>query len=300
VDSERVRPPLHLVWWRAIRPKTLSLAAAPVLAGSAWAGLTAGAFRPEVVLLALVAAVAIQIGTNLWNDALDGEHGVDAGPRLGPRRATAAAWLKPAEVRQAAVAAFAFAGIVGSALVAIGDWPILAIGAAGIACGVLYSAGPRPLEATPVGEIAVLAFFGVGGVVGTVMLHGATLVAEVWLLGVVVGVPAAAVLLVNNHRDRASDRRAGRRTLAIVLGVGPTRALYGLLLASAASGPLLLRPGCATAWLVSALVLVPALGLARGFAGAPLDPALNRFLAATGRYQLLVVAGVALVLAACR
>jgi len=299
MDSERVRPPLHLVWWRAVRPKTLSLAMAPVFAGSAWAGLVEARFRAEMVVLALLAAVALQIGTNLWNDALDAERGVDLGARLGPRRATAAAWLTPGEVRLAALAAFAVAAGLGVVLVAVGGWPILAIGAAGIACGLLYSAGPMPLEATPVGELAVLAFFGVAGVVGTVLLHGAAVTGEVALLGVATGLPAAAVLLVNNHRDRASDARAGRRTLAIVLGPRASVGVYASLLAAAAMAPVLLRPSCAWAWLATGLLAAAAVPLAVGFARAPLAPVLNRFLAATASFQLTLVAVTALVLVLC-
>jgi 1,4-dihydroxy-2-naphthoate octaprenyltransferase len=270
-----------------------------VLAGTAWALLAAGVFHPEAMVLALGAAVAIQIATNLWNDALDSEHGVDGGVRLGPRRATAAGWLTTAEVRRVAVAVFGLAAGLGVALVWLGGWPILAIGAGGIACGVAYSAGPYPLSATPLGELVVLLFFGVAGVVGTAWLHGAAVTAEVVGLGVVVGLPAAAVLLVNNHRDRVSDARAGRWTLAILLGPRATPRLYGALLLGAALGPTMLRPGCPAAWLATLALAGVAAGLARGFARAPLDPALNRFLAATGRFQLALVAGLALAFALC-
>jgi len=299
VDTQRGQPPLRLVWWYAVRPKTLSLAAAPVLAGTAWAVLAAGVFRPEVLVLALGAATAIQIATNLWNDALDSEHGVDRGLRLGPRRATAAGWLPTPVVRRIALAVFGVAAGLGLVLVGLGGWPILVIGAAGIACGLAYSAGPCPLASTPVGEIVVLAFFGVAGVAGTVLLHGAAVTAEVLGLGVVTGLPAAAVLLVNNHRDRVSDGRAGRRTLAILLGPRATPWLYGALLVAAALGPAALRPACAVAWLAAAALTVAALALARRFARTGLDPVLNRFLAATGRFQLLVVAATALALALC-
>jgi len=299
VDTQRVRPPLRLVWWYAVRPQTLSLAAAPVLAGTAWALLVAGVFRAEVLVLALGAATAIQIGTNLWNDALDSEHGVDRGLRLGPRRATAAGWLPTPLVRRIALAVFVLAAGLGLVLVALGGWSILAIGVAGIACGLAYSAGPYPLSSTPLGELAVLAFFGVAGVAGTVLLHGAAVTAEVLGLGAVVGLPAAAVLLVNNHRDRVSDARAGRRTLAIRLGAPATRRLYGALLLMAALGPAALRQDCAAAWLATAALLTAAVALARRFARTPLDPVLNRFLAGTGRFQLAVVAAAALALAVC-
>ncbi|MFP4361738.1 MAG: 1,4-dihydroxy-2-naphthoate octaprenyltransferase [Alphaproteobacteria bacterium] len=299
MDTQHGQPPRPLVWWYALRPKTLSLAAAPVLAGTAWAVLAAGVFRAEVLVLALACATAIQVATNLWNDALDSERGVDRGLRLGPRRATAAGWLTTSAVRRMALVVFGLAAALGLVLVGLGGWPILAIGAAGIACGLAYSAGPYPLASTPFGEIAVLAFFGIAGVAGTVLLHGAAITAEVLLLGVVIGLPAAAVLLVNNHRDRVCDARAGRRTLAILLGPRATQRLYGALLAAAALGPVALRPSCAVGWLASAALTGGALVLARRFARTPLDPVLNRFLAATGRFQLVVVAATAVALALC-
>lgn len=295
----RVEPSRQAVWWRAFRPKTLSLALAPVLMGTAWVLATGSPFRVEVLLLAALAAVAIQVGTNLWNDALDAEHGVDDGARLGPRRATAAGWLSGRSVRRAALGSFALAAALGAVLVAIGGWPILLLGTAAIALGLAYSAGPLPLSATPLGEALVLAFFGVFAVVGTVWLHAATAPSEVWLLGLFTGLPAAAVLLVNNHRDRLSDSRSGRKTLAIRLGVGHTRRLYAGLLGLAGLAPLALRPDCAAAWLGTGALVLTASWLASAFAATPVDRRLNRFLMQTGRFQLLYVAVMALVLWLC-
>ncbi len=293
------RPSRSQAWWQAVRPKTLGLALAPVVVGSAWAFAMAGMFRLEVALLAALAAVAIQVGTNLWNDALDAELGVDGDVRLGPRRATAAGWLAAASVRAASLAAFALAGACGAVLIAIGGWPILFIGVVAIALGLLYSAGPRPISATPLGEVVVLATFGVAGVAGTVLLHGAAVTPAVALLGACSGLPAAAVLLVNNHRDRGSDRIAGRRTLAILLGPEATRRLYAGLVLASALGPVVVAAGCAVAWLAAALLLVPAFGLARGFAVAPVDAGLNRYLVRTARFQLLQVLALAAALLAC-
>lgn len=285
------------LWWHAIRPKTLTLSAAPVLAGSAWAAAT-GVFDPRVLPLALLAALAIQAGTNLWNDALDAEHGVDRGHRLGPVRITAAGLMPSVAVRRAALVAFAVAVIAGSALILVAGPVILAIGVAGIACGLLYSAGPRPLAATPFSELVVILFFGLAGVAGTVIAHGGVATAEVLSLGGLLGLPAAAVLLVNNHRDRAGDKVAGRRTLAILLGAERTRLLYGTLVIVAAIAPVVASGLGGTGFIAGTLLLVQAIVLARRLRTAPIDPGLDRLLAATARYQLLVVAAVVAVLLA--
>lgn len=277
------------VWWHALRPKTLSLSVAPVALGSTWAAVEGGAFDPLVLVLAMLAAMAIQIGTNLWNDALDAERGVDGGRRLGPLRATAAGLIRAAVVRRAALAAFLTAMVAGAGLVLVSGPLILAIGVAGIACGLLYSAGPLPIAATPAGELVVLAFFGIAGVVGTVVAHGAAVTAQLGLLGVLTGLPAAAVLLVNNHRDRVTDRRSGRRTLAILLGPRRTCRLYAaLLLAACAAPPVAAGLSVVTA-VASAGLLTAASALAKRLERAPIDGGLNQQLALTARFQLLVV-----------
>ncbi len=286
-------------WWAALRPKTLSISIAPVLAGTVWAWSTAGMFSVSALFLAVLAAACIQAGTNLWNDALDFEHGVDGAVRLGPRRATAAGLLEARSVRRASLAAFAVAACAGLGLVALGGAVILAIGVAAIGAGLLYSAGPRPIAGTPFGEVFVLAFFGVAGVLGTALVHGAVVDAEAVVVGTVVGLPAAAVLLVNNHRDRVSDGRCGRRTLAILIGPRPTGHLYTLLLLLAAAGPWALRPGCAVAVVGSVLLAVAAVALGGILCRAAIDRGLNRVLELTARFQLLVVVVVAGALLAC-
>ncbi len=287
MDALSGAPPNRLkVWWQALRPKTLSLSLAPVLAGSAWAWAEAGAFDARVLVLAALGAVAMQSGTNLWNDALDGERGVDAGVRLGPIRATAAGLLPARRVRLAALAWFALAVLAGLGLVAIGGPLLLAIGVAGIACGLLYSSGPRPLAATPLGEVLVLAFFGVAAVAGTAAAHGGTVTPGLAALGLLIGLPAAAVLLLNNHRDRLSDRRAGRRTLAIVLGPRATCRLYGVLVVLAAAAPAVATGFGGVGIVASLALVVPSWMLADRLRKAAIDERLNGLLANTVRYQL--------------
>lgn len=274
------------VWWTAARPRTLPLAATPVLAGTAvaWAEGAAPAWAPA--LAALACALAIQTGTNLHNDAADFERGNDRADRLGPLRVTAAGWASAAEVRRAALMTFGLAFLLGIYLVAAGGWPILAIGLASLAAGWGYSGGPRPVSHTPFGELFVLAFFGLAAVAGSAWLQAAAISTATLLTGLAVGLPAAAVLMVNNTRDLVADRAAGRLTLAAVLGPVRARQAYAAMMltpfALLAPLALLTRPGT----LLALLALPAAVGLIRRLRAAE-GVALNEILAGTARAHFL-------------
>lgn len=221
-----------LVWWTAIRPRTLSIAATPVILGSAlaWSG---GATPLWPALLATLAcALLIQVGTNLHNDVADFERGTDKPDRVGPLRVTAAGWVQPDQVRSAARFSFGLALLLGLYLVTQGGWPILVAGLASLWAGWSYSGGPRPISHTAWGELFVLVFFGLVAVAGSHWLQGGEGLLDAVLCGAIVGLPAAAVLLVNNFRDRDSDLLSGRRTLAARLGdAGSQRAYTVMVLA---------------------------------------------------------------------
>jgi 1,4-dihydroxy-2-naphthoate octaprenyltransferase len=270
-----------------MRPKTLSLSMVPVVLGTAIAWSEAGRVSWLAALVALLGAMAIQIGSNLYNDAADYERGGDGPDRQGPLRATAAGLLTASQVKRGALACFGFATLAGLALICIGGWPILVLGALSLVAAWGYTGGPYPIAYTPLGEMFVLAFFGLGAVAGTDWLHTGNLSSAALLGGIAVGLFASAVLLVNNHRDALVDRRVGRRTLAIVAGPGLTPWLYALLvLAPFALLPLIDRrlPG-GHAWLAfGALPL--AIHMLLRFARVPRGPAFNRILAQTAQLQL--------------
>ena len=218
------------LWWQAARPRTLTIAATPVIAGTALAWSQGAHPAWLAALAALFAALLIQAGTNLHNDAADYERGNDTAARIGPPRVTAAGWATPRAVKRAAFLAFAGAFASGTYLVAVGGWPILAIGLASLAAAWAYSGGPRPISYTPLGELFVLVFFGIFAVAGSHYLQSGHLSATALLAGLAIGAPAAAVLLVNNYRDLDGDKAAGRRTLAAVLGRAGAQRLYGFLM----------------------------------------------------------------------
>lgn len=277
-----------LVWWTAIRPRTLSIAATPVILGSALAWADGATPLWPVLLATLACALLIQVGTNLHNDVADFQRGTDRPDRVGPLRVTAAGWVQPGSVRLAAQASFGLALVLGLYLVAQGGWPILLAGIASLLAGWSYSGGPRPLSHTAWGEVFVLVFFGLVAVAGSHWLQGGESLLDAVLCGAMVGLPAAAVLLVNNFRDVESDSRSGRRTLAARLGdAGSQRAYAGMVLLPMALAVVLAlhgRPGALLAGLAVpyAWSLLPR--LQRGNGGA----ALNTLLGATAKLGLML------------
>jgi 1,4-dihydroxy-2-naphthoate octaprenyltransferase len=271
------------VWLLAARPRTLTAAVAPVLVGSALAHRLGG-FRAGPALAALLSSIFIQIGTNLANDYSDFKRGADTEARVGPRRVTQSGLVAPRTVKRAALLCFGVAALIGAFLASVAGWPILVIGLASIAAGWLYTGGPWPLGYHGLGDVFVFVFFGLVATTGTVYVQLLRVPREALLAAVPVGCFATAILVVNNLRDRGTDAAAGKRTLAVKLGVAATRAQY-LLIAIIAFATIPLLPGRPLALLALPLLWPP---LRRVFQqeGAALNPALGE----TARLQLVAAA----------
>ncbi|MBN2113485.1 MAG: 1,4-dihydroxy-2-naphthoate polyprenyltransferase [Acidimicrobiia bacterium] len=219
-------------WVQAARPPTLWASAAPVAvgAGLAWGD---GVFRLDAFLVAMAAALLINIGANFANDASDARRGADGPARVGPLRAVASGLLGPRQVWTGVAVVFALASLGGIYLAVIAGWPVLAIGAASLAAALAYTGGPRPYGYLGLGEAAVFVFFGLAATVGSRFVHDATAPAAAWLLAVPMGFTVTAILVANNVRDVDTDREAGKRTLAVTLGREGGRLLYTALMVGA-------------------------------------------------------------------
>lgn len=299
-------------WIGAARLRTLPAAVVPVAVGTAVAHAAGGvAWGPAAA--ALAGSLAIQIATNFANDVFDAERGADGPDRIGPVRAVAAGLISPGAMKRAMAAAFAVATAVGAYLVWVGGWPILALGLASMASGVAYTGGPFPLAYHGLGDVFVMGFFGFAAVCGTAYVQlGEVPALAVWT-AVPVGALATAILVVNNLRDRATDVRAGKRTLAVRLGRRGALVEYAALLAAAYAVPVALALGAGAPaavaaasegcgcrlWLLLPLATAPlAIGRLRRLAGAADGPSFNRCLAETAQllllYGALLTAGLAL------
>jgi 1,4-dihydroxy-2-naphthoate polyprenyltransferase len=270
-------------WLGGARPRTLPAAIVPVVVGSG-AAFGYGRFSLWRAGLALVVALALQVGVNYANDYSDGVRGTDE-RRVGPVRLVAAALAPPRQVLSAALGCFAAACLAGFALAAVTSWWLILLGGAAVAAAWTYTGGSRPYGYHGLGEVAVFAFFGVAAVTGTAYVQMTTLPWLAVAASLPVGLLACALLVINNLRDIPSDTATGKRTLAVILGDRRTRLLYqacalvpfGIAVAMAPARPLaLLTLGALP------LALAPVRSVRAGAAG----PALIAALGMTGRLQL--------------
>jgi 1,4-dihydroxy-2-naphthoate polyprenyltransferase len=286
------------IWLMAARPRTLPAAIAPVLVGTAAAIEHAGELpRVLAFIAALIGSIFIQIGTNLANDYSDAKRGADTVDRLGPVRVTAAGLVAPRSVLVATWVAFGIAIAAGIYLTAVAGPVILAVGVASILAGVLYTGGPRPYGYAGLGELFVFLFFGLVAVNGSYYVQLEELDWLPFGLSVSIGCLATAILVVNNVRDIDTDRRAGKRTVAVRLGREATRRFYrALIVVAYLALPITLLATDGPAWAalgaLSAPLAIPA--------GRPVltrvdGPSLNQALAKTGAllaaFSLTVSAG---------
>lgn len=275
------------VWRLAIRPRTLPAAATGVLMGSALAWHD-GFFCLAAALACLITALLLQIGSNLANDVFDFERGTDTAERLGPVRVTQAGLLTPSQVKQGMVIVFACAALFGLYLAWLGGWPIILIGIAAILSAIAYTGGPFPLGYHGLGDLFVFLFFGLASVAGTYYVQAGFVSAAVWWMTLPPGLIVSAILVVNNLRDLENDKKAGKHTLAVILGEQLTKIQYLICMIAAY---FVLLPA---AWLEvvpwSALLAWLSLPLAIHTAHRVLTQkgrALNAALAGTGQTALL-------------
>jgi 1,4-dihydroxy-2-naphthoate octaprenyltransferase len=285
------RPSPIQIWLLAARPRTLPAGVAPVLVGTALAWAERDALRVGAFIAALLGAVFIQVGANLSNDYSDARRGADTEDRLGPVRVTAGGLVPPKQVLTATYVSFALAVLCGVYLIIVAGWVILAIGAASILAGVLYTGGPRPYGYEGLGDVFVFLFFGLVAVTGSYYAQVEQLSWEAFALAVPVGLIASAILAVNNIRDAPTDARVGKRTLAVRLGRAPARSLYAAEIYLAflippivwAAGGDHVGPWVFLTWLALPL----AVPLVRTVRQHDDGPTLNGALAKTGMLQLV-------------
>jgi 1,4-dihydroxy-2-naphthoate octaprenyltransferase len=296
-------------WVMAARPQTLPAGASPVVLGGALA-VYDGVFAPVPALAALLGALLIQVGTNFANDYFDAVKGADTADREGFTRVTAGGLIEPRRVKHAMAATYALAVVVGLYLVSVGGVPILAVGLSSIVAGVLYTGGPYPYGYYGLGDLFVFVYFGLVAVTGTYYVQAVAAVPGVPVAPPPGSVPAdavvaslaaaaltTAILVVNNVRDIETDRAAGKRTLAVVLGYRWSRVEFLALLALAYLVPVALVVGFGyPAWVLLPLgSLVLAVPVAQTVLsrtdGEALNPALERTGQLLALYSVLFAAG---------
>lgn len=285
--NHKITMSIYKIWYLAIRPKTLPAATGPVIVGIGLA-LGDGVFRFLPAIAALLTALLLQIGSNLANDVYDYKKGTDTQERTGPLRVTQAGLLSPRQVMTGMWVVFTLAALIGLYLIYAGGWPILAIGITAIISAIAYTAGPFPLGYKGVADIFVFAFFGPAAVCGTYYVQAGSLTPAAWWASIPPGLLVTAILVVNNLRDIETDRKAGKKTLAVRFGKRFTQIQYLTLVGLAYLTPLLMNltlgglPAVFLAWL-SLPLAIPRVQDVFTKTGSPL----NSTLAGTAKFGLM-------------
>jgi 1,4-dihydroxy-2-naphthoate octaprenyltransferase len=273
-------------WLLATRPKTLAAGSVPVLVASGLA-VHDGRFQLLPAILCLLFALLAQIASNFSNDYYDFKKKTDNENRLGPPRAVASGWISPKGMLTGTLVVIALACLFGLGLVYYGGWEMIVVGLACVLALLAYTAGPWPLAYNGLGDLFVLTFFGLVAVVFSYYVQTGTFEPQVFLAGVMVGLPAVNILVLNNYRDRVNDAACNKRTTIVLFGEAFGRWFYlsnGLL--AVVLGLFFLRESIGAA-LLPLLYLLPHVATWRKMGRIREGKALNALLWETARNLLV-------------
>ncbi|NMC43299.1 MAG: 1,4-dihydroxy-2-naphthoate polyprenyltransferase [candidate division Zixibacteria bacterium] len=283
--AEKISP--AKIWFLAARPKTLPAGLVPALCGGALA-YAENVFHLPSFLAAVFGAVMIQIGANYANDLFDHLKRTDTAERIGPTRATQAGWVTPKQMALATAVVSTLATLAGIYLVYRGGWPIVIIGLASIACGILYTAGPLALGYIGVADLFVLIFFGPVALAGTFYVQALTVTWPIIAAGFAFGMISTAILTVNNLRDIETDRKGGKKSLAVIFGRMFARMEYVVMLVGAVVVAIVPAITERKPFLFLTILYLPmAIGPIKTVFTSTDGERLNNTLAATGRLLLV-------------
>lgn len=275
------------IWWLAIRPKTLPAAVGPVAVGTAVA-VADDHFLAIPALGCFLGAMLLQIGVNLANDYFDFKNNIDSEERQGPVRVTQSGLIAPHDVKRGMIICLILAAFVFLYLGVVGGPPIILVGVASVLAALAYSGGPYPIASNGLGEIFVFIFFGLVAVGGTYYIQAKDLTAVALMAAVPPGLLITAIMVVNNLRDIDTDKKAGKNTLAVILGRYRTIIEYKILIWGSYLIPVLML----ILDMADALILLPftTVFMARTLVAkveCDLGSNLNELLASTARLSLI-------------
>jgi 1,4-dihydroxy-2-naphthoate octaprenyltransferase len=214
---QKIKPNSFRAWIWSSRPKTLIAALIPVAIGSALA-YADGKFNWLPTFICAVFADLMQIAANWINDFYDYLKGIDREDRIGPERAMTQGWITPKAMKTGITAILIVACATGSCLLFYGGWELLFIGVLCLLFAYLYTGGPYPLSYCGAGDLLVIVFFGFVPVCGTYYVQALTLTTDVFIASLVSGLTIDTMLIINNYRDRDSDKKSNKRTLIVRFG----------------------------------------------------------------------------------
>lgn len=286
-------------WLLAIRPRTLIISVVPVTTGTVLAYQDGAVINGWIFSCCTVCATLIQIGANLFNDAIDFEKGADTHRRLGPVRVTQSGLIESESVTRAAILAYALAMLSAIPLVIQGGWVIIVLGLVSLYCGYAYTAGPFCLAYKGQGELFVILFFGFVAVMGAYYLQTSVISLSSFIAGLQTGLLASVVIAINNLRDIHQDRLANKNTLAVRFGIRFARSeISGMVIFVYVLSLYWLFTGRTWAFLLPLMTLPMAFSVIGRILNTPPGRIYNRFLYQSIRlfvfYCLLSAAGLLL------
>ncbi len=275
------------LWWLAIRPKTLPAAVGPVALGTAVA-LADERFQLLPALGCFLGAMLLQIGVNLANDYFDFKNNIDSEERQGPVRVTQSGLIAPEAVKRGMIISLILAALVFMYLGFVGGIPIILVGIASVLAALTYSGGPFPLASNGLGEIFVFLFFGLVAVGGTYYIQAQQLTMQALTAAVPPGLLITAIMVVNNLRDIDTDKKAGKRTLAVMLGRYRTIMEYKIPIWLSYAVPVcMLVAGMADGFILLPFTTLPMAHALMIKVECDLGTNLNELLASTARLSLI-------------
>lgn len=222
MNEENVRQNSFKAWILAARPKTLTAALIPVVTACALAWKDS-AFNLYAATVCMAFASLMQIASNLINDLYDFKKGTDGDDRLGPKRATAQGWITPKAMQAGIMITLITACASGCLLISQSGLWLVALGAACVVFAFLYTTF---LSYYGFGDMLVIIFFGIVPVTATYYIQAEKITPELLICAFSCGIVSDTLLVLNNFRDRDTDRRTGKRTLIVMLGERFGRNLY--------------------------------------------------------------------------
>ena len=277
----------------ASRPKTLSASVVPIIATVGLVQTLSVSVQWWIVLCALLSSFCIQIGTNFVNDAMDFEKGADTAERLGPVRITHQGYMTGRQVMMTATFFFVIAILFGIPLVMHGGWPIVMIGLVSVTMGYAYTSGPMPLAYYGLGDLFVILFFGLVAVGGLFYLLTGVYTTDAFVLGLQIGFLSTILIAINNLRDRETDIKANKRTLAVILGQSKAKLwIYFLIICPFILGYHWLMTEKIWLYILPTLSLPLGLSLIKKIIRTEPSQAYNRFLAMAAAYTVIFSTGI--------
>ncbi len=277
----------------ASRPKTLSASVVPIIATVGLVQTLSVPIQWWIVVCALLSSFCIQIGTNFVNDAMDFKKGADTAERLGPARITHQGYMTGRQVMMIATLFFVIAILFGIPLVMHGGWPIVMIGLVSVAMGYAYTSGPVPLAYYGLGDLFVILFFGLVAVGGLFYLLTGVYTTDAFILGLQIGFLSTILIAINNLRDRGTDIKAHKRTLAVIMGQSAAKLwIYFLVVSPFLVGYYWLLTQRFWLYILPVLSLPLGLSLIKKIICTEPSQEYNKFLALGAAYTVIFAVGV--------